>query len=134
MTGSSAVDSVRLILTFIDGGVPAAAAPADDMSTPAGSSTFPPADPDTLPAKDGSYVTSTVGAGTGARCGATGRLYVPVLVHGSGNSVGMADCASHDALPSGQGAWAVAWHWWNGSARFPMTGVLTRSSTGFLVS
>lgn len=82
------------------------------------------------------YVTygTTVGAGTGARCGATGRLYVPALVHGSGNSVGMADCASHDALPSGQGAWAVAWHWWNGSARFPMTGVLTRSSTGFLVS
>ncbi|WP_435054773.1 hypothetical protein [Micromonospora aurantiaca (nom. illeg.)] len=82
------------MITFIDGGAPvgflrmrgtlvaltatalasttAASAPADDLSTPASSSTFPPADPDTLPAKDGSYVTSTVGAGTGARCGATG--------------------------------------------------------------
>lgn len=116
--------------------MPAAAAPADDMSTPAGSSTFPLADPDTLPAKDGSYVTygTTVGAGTGARCGATGRLYVLVLTQGSGNSVGMVDCASHDALPSGPGAWAVAWHWWNGSTRFSMTGVLTRPSTSFLVS
>ena len=28
----------------------------------------------------------------------------------------------------------VVWHWWNGSTRFPMTGVLTRPSTGFLVS
>ncbi|MFG3678985.1 family 43 glycosylhydrolase [Micromonospora chalcea] len=89
---------------------PAAAAPAGDLSTLADSSTFPLADPDTLLAKDGSYVTygTTVGAGTGARCGATGRLYVPVLVHGSGNSVGMANCASHDALPSGPGAWAEA--------------------------
>jgi arabinan endo-1,5-alpha-L-arabinosidase len=88
---------------------PAATVPdGDGVSVLASLSTFPLADPDTVLAKDGSYVTygTTVGAGSGARCGATGRLYVPVLVHGSGSSVGMANCASYDALPSGPGAWA----------------------------
>ncbi len=113
---------VTTALVTTTAATPAAAAPGSDLSTLASSSTFPLADPDTLLAKDGSYVTygTTVGAGTGARCGATGRLYVPVLVHGSGSSVGMADCASHDALPSGPGAWAEPGGavWAPGVARF----------------
>lgn len=79
------------------------------VSAAAHSSTFQLADPDTVRAKDGRYVTygTTVPAGRGKRCGgATGRLFVPVLVHGSGNTVGMTDCASGDALPDGPGAWA----------------------------
>lgn len=76
----------------------------------AASSGFPLADPDTVRANDGTYVTygTTVGAGHGKRCGATGKLYVPVLVSGSGNTVGTPTCASHDALPGGPGAWATA--------------------------
>src|SRR5690348_13678008 len=72
------------------------------------SSTFPLADPDTVLAKDGTYVTygTTVGAGVGARCGGTGKLYVPYLNHGSGDTVSMSDCAAGDALPSGPGSWA----------------------------
>ena len=71
-------------------------------------SAFPLADPDTLLAKDGTYVTygTTVGAGVGSRCGDTGKLYVPYLNHGSGDTVGMTDCAAGDALPSGPGSWA----------------------------
>lgn len=88
----------------------------------ASASTFPLADPDTLLAENGSYATygTTVGAGSGTRCGATGRLYVPVLVHGSGSNVGMANCASYDALPSGPGAWAEPGGavWAPGVARF----------------
>lgn len=82
---------------------------ADDVDPLAYSSTFWLADPDTVRAEDGRYVTygTTVPAGRGERCNdATGKLYVPVLVHGSGNTVGMTDCASGDALPDGPGAWA----------------------------
>jgi hypothetical protein len=91
------------------GSAEAAASGSDDVSTAAYSSTFPLADPDTVRARDGSYVTygTTVPAGRGRRCdGATGKLHVPALVHGSGNRVGMTDCASGDALPSGPGGWA----------------------------
>ncbi|MET8372041.1 family 43 glycosylhydrolase [Micromonospora profundi] len=109
-------------LVATTGAPPAGAVPQDDFATLASTSTFPLADPDTVLAKDGSYVTygTTVGAGTGARCGATGKLYVPVLVHGSGNSVGMTNCASHDALPSGPGGWAEPGGsvWAPGVARF----------------
>ncbi|GIG66851.1 family 43 glycosylhydrolase [Phytomonospora endophytica] len=97
-------------------------APGGGITPLAASSTFPLADPDTVLAKDGTYVTygTTVGAGTGARCGATGKLYVPVLAHGSGSDVGMSDCASADALPSGPGAWAEPGGaiWAPGVARF----------------
>ncbi|HEX6686298.1 MAG TPA: family 43 glycosylhydrolase [Candidatus Limnocylindrales bacterium] len=69
------------------------------------------ADPDTLQARDGTYVTygTTVGPGVGPRCGAPAdkTLYVPFLNHGSGDTVGMSDCFAGDALPSGPGAWAV---------------------------
>jgi arabinan endo-1,5-alpha-L-arabinosidase len=88
---------------------PKQTASADDVSAKAYSSTFQLADPDTVRAKDGKYVTygTTVPAGRGKRCGgATGRLYVPVLVHGSGSTVGMTNCASDDALPGGPGSWA----------------------------
>jgi hypothetical protein len=93
------------------------------VSPAANPSSFQLADPDTVRAKDGSYVTygTTVPAGRGKRCdGATGRLYVPVLVHGSGNTVGMTDCASGDALPGGPGAWAEPGGaiWAPGVARF----------------
>ena len=98
------------------------AADADDVAPAASSSTFPLADPDTVRARDGRYVTygTTVAAGRGKRCGATGRLFVPVLVHGSGNDVGMADCASADALPGGPGSWAEPGGavWAPGVARF----------------
>lgn len=76
----------------------------------AASSTFPMADPDTVLALDNTYITygTTVGAGRGARCSGapTGKLYVPMLNHGSGTTVGMANCASGDALPGGPGSWA----------------------------
>lgn len=76
-----------------------------------GSSSFSLADPSTVHAKDGTYVTygTTVGSGAGPRCGAaTGvTLYVPFLNHGSGDTVGMSDCVAGDALPSGPGSWAV---------------------------
>jgi arabinan endo-1,5-alpha-L-arabinosidase len=96
---------------------------AGDVTTKASTSTFPLADPDTVRAKDGRYVTygTTVGAGRGKRCnGATGKLYVPVLVHGSGNAVGMTNCASGDALPNGPGSWAEPGGaiWAPGVARF----------------
>lgn len=98
-------------------------AAADDLSTTANESTFPLADPDTVLAKDGSYVTygTTVGAGVGARCGATGKLFVPVLVHGSGNTVGMTNCASADAMPNGPGSWAEGNIWAPGVVRFGET-------------
>lgn len=75
-----------------------------------GSSAFSLADPDTVIAHDGTYVTygTNVGAGAGPRCGApTGvKLYVPYLNHGSGDTVSMSDCAAGDALPTGPGPWA----------------------------
>ncbi|GAB3749099.1 family 43 glycosylhydrolase [Microlunatus parietis] len=81
---------------------------AANAATP--SSTFPLADPNTVLAKDGTYVTygTNVGSGAGPRCGApTGvKLYVPFLNHGSGDTVGMSNCAAGDALPSGPGPWA----------------------------
>lgn len=79
-----------------------------DVSPAADSSTFRLADPDTVRAKDGRYVTygTTVARGVGKRCDVRGKLYVPVLVHGSGNNVGLSDCAAADALPDGPGAWA----------------------------
>jgi len=98
----------------------AAAHGVPDFSLATTESTFPLADPDTVRANDGSYVTygTTVGAGVGARCGATGQLYVPVLAHGSGSSVGMANCASADAMPAGPGGWASGAIWAPGVARF----------------
>lgn len=95
----------------------------DGVSTSANASNFKLADPDTVRAKDGRYVTygTTVPAGRGQRCnGATGKLHVPVLVHGSGNTVGMTNCASGDALPGGPGAWAEPGGaiWAPGVARF----------------
>ncbi|MBE1573490.1 family 43 glycosylhydrolase [Amycolatopsis roodepoortensis] len=96
------------------------ASAADGVSTAAAESTFPLADPDTVQAKDGSYVTygTSVGAGVGARCGVTGHLFVPVLVHGSGNTVGVGTCASADALPNGPGSWAEGNVWAPGVVRF----------------
>jgi arabinan endo-1,5-alpha-L-arabinosidase len=80
----------------------------DEALQIAASTAFPLADPDTVIARDGSYITygTTVGANTGARCGGTGRLYVPYLVHGSGSQVGMPTCAAGDAMPGGPGTWA----------------------------
>ncbi|MGC4893685.1 family 43 glycosylhydrolase [Micromonospora sp. DT31] len=120
--GAAIVAVAAAALVATTAALPAGAAPEGDFSTLASSSTFPLADPDTLLAKDGSYVTygTTMRAGKGERCGATGELYVPVLVHGSGNSVGMSNCASHDALPSGPGGWAEPGGavWAPGVARF----------------
>lgn len=88
----------------------AAPPPARDVSKSASSSAFPLADPDTVRAKSGKYVTygTTVPAGRGKRCNddAKGELYVPMLVHGSGDDVSMSDCAYGDALPGGPGGWA----------------------------
>lgn len=92
-----------------------------DASPTADSSAFPLPDPDTVLAEDGRYVTygTTVPGDQGERCeGATGELYVPILVHGSGNDVGMTDCASGDALPGGPGAWAEGAIWAPGVARY----------------
>ena len=92
------------------------------LEDPTHSSAIGLADPDTVLARDGKYITygTTIGAGNGPRCGASGRLFVPYLVHGSGNSVGMADCASGDAMPGGPGSWAEAGGaiWAPGVARF----------------
>ncbi|WP_419998664.1 family 43 glycosylhydrolase [Streptomyces boninensis] len=110
---------------LIGGAAYAAGDPTPTATTPkATPSTFALADPDTVLGKDGKYVTygTTVGAGKGKRCeGApTGELFVPVLVHGSGNNVGMTDCASGDAMPAGPGAWAEPKTavWAPGAARF----------------
>ncbi|MEV8372873.1 family 43 glycosylhydrolase [Kribbella sp. NPDC056861] len=107
--GVVALSAVAVLLTT-------GAAPAAATSEP----TFPLADPDTVLANDGSYVTygTTVGAGVGARCGATGQLLLPVLRHGSGSSVGMANCASGDAMPDGVGAWAEGAVWAPGVVKF----------------
>lgn len=93
----------------------------DDVATKAASSTFPLADPDTLLTEDGTYVTygTTVPAGAGERCGAgDGELFVPVLEHGSGNDVGMSDCAVADAFPGGPGDWAEGAIWAPGVTKF----------------
>ncbi len=114
-------------------------ATADDISALANTSSFQLADPDTVLAEDGRYATygTTVPAGRGQRCnGATGRLYVPILRHGSGNTVGMTNCASGDALPGGPGAWAEPGSaiWAPGVARFGnryfMFYTATRAGTG----
>ncbi|WP_081916187.1 family 43 glycosylhydrolase [Saccharothrix sp. NRRL B-16314] len=100
--------------------VVAGTATADDFSVAANESTFPLADPDTVLAEDGRYVTygTTVGAGVGDRCGVTGKLFVPVLVHGSGSTVGMSGCAAADAMPGGPGSWAEGNIWAPGVVRF----------------
>ncbi|MQY14200.1 hypothetical protein SRB5_43620 [Streptomyces sp. RB5] len=116
------IAALVLALTTTAQGAPADA--TGDVSATAVSSTFALADPDTVLAKDGRFITygTTVGAGKGARCSGapTGKLYVPMLIHGSGNSPGMADCASGDALPGGPGAWAEPGGaiWAPGVARF----------------
>lgn len=90
---------------------------------PTDSSTVNLADPDTVRAGDGRYITygTTLGRGRGPRCGApAGKLYVPYLVHGSGSSVGMSDCVAGDAMPGGPGGWAEPGGsiWAPGVARF----------------
>lgn len=89
---------------------------------PLRSSKFAMADPDTVLAKDGKYITygTTVPAGRGERCGGRGKLYVPYLEHGGGNVVGISDCAAGDAMPDGPGAWAEPGGaiWAPGVARF----------------
>lgn len=103
------------------GGMDAGTVPGP-LEDPTVSSDFPLADPDTVLALDGTYVSygTTVGAGRGRRCGGTGKLYVPYLVHGSGDSVRISDCAAGDAMPSGPGAWAEPGGgiWAPGVARF----------------
>ena len=92
------------------------------IEDPTRSSDFPLADPDTVLALDGSYISygTTVPAGAGPRCGGVGELFVPYLVHGSGNSVRISDCAAGDAMPDGPGAWAQPGGaiWAPGVARF----------------
>ncbi len=89
----------------VDAGADAGPTTIED---PSRSSEFPLADPDTVLAEDGKYITygTTVPAGRGRRCGGTGRLSVPYLEHGSGSSVRIDDCAAGDALPGGPGGWA----------------------------
>ena len=102
-----------------DSGMPDAERPLED---PERSSEFPLADPDSVLAEDGKYLTygTTVPAGQGKRCGGVGKLYVPFLEHGSGSSVRISDCAKGDALPGGPGAWAEPGGaiWAPGIARF----------------
>ncbi|MFW6691377.1 family 43 glycosylhydrolase [Streptomyces sp. MAR4 CNX-425] len=108
LLAAAAAAAAVAVVAPLAGAAPQAPA-AGGLAPAANPSSFRLADPDTVRAKDGRYVTygTTVPAGRGKRCGgATGRLYVPVLVHGSGNTVGMTDCASGDALPGGPGAWA----------------------------
>ena len=80
------------------------------------------ADPDTVRARDGRYITygTTIGAGRGPRCGGRGKLFVPYLEHGAGSSVRMSDCAAGDAMPDGPGGWAEPGGaiWAPGVARF----------------
>ncbi|MAQ16111.1 MAG: hypothetical protein CMN30_15140 [Sandaracinus sp.] len=110
-----------------DGGQPDAFeadanAPEPDagVEDPTVSSEFWLADPDTVLGLDGSYISygTTIGPGQGPRCGGVGELFVPYLVHGSGNTVGISDCAAGDAMPSGPGAWAEGAIWAPGVARY----------------
>lgn len=91
------------------------------------------ADPDTVLARDGTYITygTTIGGGSGPRCGASGRLFVPYLEHGSGNSVRMSDCAAGDAMPGGPGSWAKSGGaiWAPGIARFGDTYYMIYTAT-----
>ncbi len=100
-----------------------ASMPPVGVEDPTHSSEAALADPDTVLARSGDYITygTTVGAGRGPRCGApSGKLYVPYLVHGAGNRVGMSDCYAGDAMPDGPGAWAERGGsiWAPGVARF----------------
>lgn len=104
------------------------------------SSKLPLADPDTVIAKDGHYVTygTNLGAGAGPRCGAKAdtRLYVPFMVSGSGSTVGQPTCAAGDAMPGGPGSWANRSKgvWAPGVVRFGSTYYLfyaaTKAGTG----
>ncbi|OYO11788.1 hypothetical protein CGZ94_15405 [Enemella evansiae] len=81
------------------------------------SSVTPLADPDTLVAENGRYVTygTSLGKQSG-RCNTTAKV-VPYLVHGSGENPGMGECVSGDAMPGGPGAWAQGAVWAPGVAR-----------------
>lgn len=86
----------------------AAPSEPEPLEDPTHSSQVYMADPDTVIARDGKYITygTTIGGGSGPRCGKEGLLFVPYLEHGGGNSVRMSDCAAGDAMPDGPGAWA----------------------------
>lgn len=73
--------------------------------------------------------------------GALAALAATVLVAGSAGLNPISGLPGNHQGPGGMDVFAAAdgservvWHWWNGSTRFPMTGVLTRPSTGFVVS
>lgn len=85
-----------------DGG----AAGSSSSSTRA-ESTFKLADPDTVLTDQGDYVTYGTSS-AGRKCGGKNQSFkVPMLRHGSGDEVGMADCAVGDALPKKNiGGWA----------------------------
>ena len=70
-------------------------------------SAFKLADPDTVPTGKGDYITYGTSS-AGPECGGKRQSYkVPMLRHGSGDDVGMADCAVGDALPKKNiGGWA----------------------------
>lgn len=82
------------------------------------SSVTPLADPDTVVAKSGRYVTygTSLGRQSG-RCNTSAKV-VPYLVHGSGENPGMGDCVNGDAMPGGPGGWAEGAVWAPGVARF----------------
>lgn len=69
------------------------------------------ADPDTVVAEDGRSVTYGTSLGSARTTPCPGvakrKLFVPILVSGSGATVGTATCHSGDALPGGPGSWAL---------------------------
>jgi arabinan endo-1,5-alpha-L-arabinosidase len=77
-----------------------------DSST-SGASKFKLADPDTVLTDQGDYITYGTSS-AGKKCGGTQHAFkVPMLRHGSGDDVGIADCAVGDALPKKNiGGWA----------------------------
>ncbi|AXK31858.1 hypothetical protein DVA86_03545 [Streptomyces armeniacus] len=79
----------------------------DAVSAASSESRFRLADPDTVPTNKNDYITYGTSS-SGKKCGGgSGGFKVPMLRHGSGGDVGIADCAIGDALPRKNiGAWA----------------------------
>ncbi|GAA1205649.1 arabinan endo-1,5-alpha-L-arabinosidase [Prauserella alba] len=94
--GSRTVDSTALDNTALD----STALDNRAIGSTATESTFKLADPDTVRANTGHFITYGTSRGNAKMCdGATRGLKVPYLVHGHGKRVGMSNCAKGDALP-----------------------------------
>lgn len=100
--------SCTLALTAIGATQAGSVAPAGAATGP---TSYPWADPDTVPAGTRYVTIGTSVSGTDL-CGTangSGRRWVPYAVHGNGEYIGMNGlCAEGDVMPGGPGSWADA--------------------------